>query len=101
MTKSTQYNEVRNIILVVKFNEPSLDVGFKYQPVTIEAHCEALTTEKAVRNVINRVLIGTITDTPITLKQIYNNMNKTTVGGILADVLKGALLDALDVDPSI
>jgi hypothetical protein len=101
MAKQTQYDDVKNILLVVRFNEPAGEAGQKYQPVIIEARCEALTTEGAVRNVVSKTLIGAVQDAPLTLRQIYINVNKTTVGGLLANILKEAILDALNIDPSV
>lgn len=88
-------------MIVVNFNQPAGEYGQKYQPAVVEVRCEALTDEGAVRNVSSKVNIGSVIDAPLTLKQIYAQVNKTTVGGILAGALKAALLDAIQEDASV
>ena len=97
MAKDTQYTEIRNLLLVVSFNQP-LPEEVKYQPVVIEARCEARTPEGAVRNVSKRLDVGTVVDTPLTDKQIYTRIS--AVSPQLAGVLKDAIIEALNVDPS-
>ena len=98
MAKNTQYTETRNLILVISFNQPAGEMGTKYQPVVIEARCEAWTPEGAVRNVSKRLDVGTVVDTPLTNKQIYTKVS--AVSPQLAGVLKDAIIEALNVDPS-
>lgn len=97
MARTTSYDNVRNIHLVVSFNQPAGN-SVDLIPAVIEARCEAITPEGAVRNVVNKVEVGNVIQTPLTLKQIYNQVNKTTVGGLLAGALKDAILDAINVD---
>lgn len=100
MARTTNYSNIRNLLLIVSFNQPA-ENGTKYQPAVIEARCEAITDEGAVRSVVNTVGVGAVTQTPLTLKQIYNQVNKTTVGALLAGALKDCLLDAINTDPSV
>ena len=104
--KSTSYSEVKNLMIVITFNHPTtvLENGVtvnKYQPVVVEVRTDALTVEGACRGVIGRQNIGNPTINPLTLKQIYTQVNKTTVGGILAGVLKTAVQEAIADDVSV
>lgn len=96
--KSTQYSELRNTLLVISFNQPTGEMGREIQPVVIEARTEAITPEGAVRNVTNKVNIGETINTKLTNEELY----KTVYGisEVLAEALKGVLLDAVEEDMS-
>jgi len=98
MAKDTQYTAIRNLILVVSFNQPGGEMGRQIQPVVVECRAEAWTPEGAVRNVSKRLDVGTVVDTPLTDKQIYTKIS--AVSPQLAGVLKDAIIEALNVDPS-
>ena len=91
--KTTNYLDIRNLLLVVSFNQPTGDHGELIQPVVIEARCEAITDEMAVRNVVNTVNIGAVVQTKLTNEEIF----KTVFGisPVLAKALEGVLLDAV------
>lgn len=101
MSKVTSYETVKNILIVASFNQP-VDVNGvqKYQTV-IEVRADTLITEGAVRGVIAKTTVGTATDIPRTNKQIYNQINSTQTGGILAGILKTAIIDAINENVSI
>jgi hypothetical protein len=61
--KATNYSELRNLLLVVSFNQPTGEHGQDIQPVVIEARTEAVTVEGACLNVRNLVNIGGSTNT--------------------------------------
>jgi len=98
MSKQTTYSELRNVLVVVSFNQPAGMMGDMYQPVVIEARGGAITTEGAVRNMVNRVKIGEISDSPIINEELY----KATyaLSPVLAEALKGVLLDGVNEDMS-
>ena len=98
MAKNTQYTETRNLILVVSFNQPEGEMGRKYQPVVVECRAEAWTPEGAVRNVVNRMKIGEVTDTPLTNEEVYKAVY--ALSPVLAEVLKGTLLEGVSEDMS-
>lgn len=99
MAKTTQYSEVRNVLIVIGFNEP-VNIGEtkKYQPVVINTRMDAITTEGAVRGVSGIVNIGEPVDVPLSGRQVYSALNKTQTGSILANALKETYLEAIDED---
>ena len=98
MSKQTSYRELRNLLIVVSFNQPTGEMGREIQPVVIEARTEAVTDEGAVRNVINKVEIGEPVETKLTNEEIY----KTVFGisEVLAKALEGVLMDGISQDVS-
>lgn len=101
MPLATSYGEIRNPLIVISFNQPAGENGQQYQPAVIETRCEAITTEGAVRNVVSKTNVGQVSDTKISLKQIYTAMNKATVGALLANTFKEAMLEALSEDVTL
>ena len=69
--KQTNYTELKNLLLVVSFNQPTGERGQEIQPVIIEARAESLTAEGAVLNVKNEVRIGEATIEKLTNEEIY------------------------------
>ena len=96
--KQTNYSELRNLLLVVSFNQPAGEIGTKVQPIVIEAHGEAWTPENAVRNVINRVNIGKVIDTELTEEELYKAVYG--LSPVLAEVLQGVLMEGVAKDVS-
>lgn len=98
MSKQTEYSELRNLLLVVSFNQPTGEHGQEIQPVVIEARAESLTLEGAVRNVVNKVDIGK----PVAVKLTNEELYKTVYGisPVLAKALEGVLLDGIEEDVS-
>jgi hypothetical protein len=96
--KQTNYNELRNLLLVVSFNQPTGQNGQEIQPVVIEARCESITTEGAVLNVKNEVKIGDVVQTPLTHEELF----KTVYGisPVLAKALEGVLFEGIAQDVS-
>lgn len=96
--KPTNYSELRNLLLVISFNQPTGEMGQQIQPVVIEARAEALTTENAVLNVKNEVKIGATVAEKLTNEELF----KTVYGisEVLAKALEGVLLDGIAQDVS-
>lgn len=99
MAKTTNYSSVDKEVVIINFNQERPDG--KFTPAVITVRCDALTDEGAIRTISKSTEVGTPTSTKLTLKQIYNAVNKNATGGIVAGVLKDAFLEAIDVDPSI
>ena len=97
MAKNTKYSELRNLLLVVSFNQPT-ENPVEIQPVVVEARCEAITDEGAVRNVINTVNIGEVVTEKLTNEELF----KTVYGisPVLAKALEGVLLEGISEDVS-
>ena len=96
--KSTNYSELRNLLLVVSFNQPTGEHGQKIQPVVIEARVEAITTEGAVRNVTSKVEIGEPVTEKLTNEEIYKTVY--SISPVLAKALEGVLMDGVSEDMS-
>lgn len=94
MARTTTYSDIKNLIIVVSFNRPAGEHGQQIRPVVVA-------DEGAVRNITSTSEIGALQDAPLTLKQIYTNINKSTVGPILAEVLKTAVLEAISTDVTV
>jgi hypothetical protein len=99
MARTTNYSELRNLLLVVSFNQPTGEHGLDIQPVQVEARCEAVTTEGAVRNVSTKLNVGAVQDTKLTNKEIYTRVKAFNTP--LANLLKDAILEALNEDISV
>lgn len=101
--KATNYTDINNLMVVVNFNrETTTEEGEqRFIPAVIEVRADAITEDGAVRSIVETKNVGTLTDEPLTLKQIYTAVNKTTTGALIAGVLKDAVLEAIDSDPSI
>ncbi len=99
MSKSTNYSELRNLLLVISFNQPTGEHGQEIQPVVIEARTEAVTDEGAVRNVSTKLNIGAVQSTKLTNQEIYTKVKAFNVP--LANLLKDAILEALNENVSI
>jgi hypothetical protein len=98
MPKNTSYSELRNLLLVVSFNQPTGEMGQDIQPVVIEARAESLTLEGAVRNVVNKVNIGEPVTEKLTNEEIYKHVYG--ISPVLAKALEGVLLDGIEEDVS-
>lgn len=94
MPKSTNYSELRNLLLVVSFNQ--IRNQGSIQPVVINARAEALTTEGAVRNVNTELKIGYPVEIPLTNEEIYKQVYG--ISKVLAEALKGVLLEGINQD---
>lgn len=102
MAKNTQYTDTKNEMVVITFNrEKQTEQGTKYIPAVVEVRVDAITSEGASYGVKKEVEVGTLQDTPLTLKQIYNAVNKTTTGATISGVIKQAFIEAVATDPSI
>lgn len=93
--KLTNYSELKNIKIVISFNQ-SAGYSGEIQPMTIEALAEAWTPEDAVRNISSKLDIGEIANQKISNEEIY----KYTVGisEIVAEVLKNILNEGISED---
>jgi len=96
MVKQTNYSKLKNLLLVVSFNQPSGENGQKVQPIVIEARCNALTDEGAVRNVSTKLNVGVEQTIKLTNKEIYTKVK--AFNSQLGALLKDLVLDALDED---
>ena len=108
--KATNYSKINNLLLVVSFNQPT-DNPLDTQPIKIEARVEAITDEGAVRNVsktlnvgavrnVSKTLnVGAVQNTKLTNKEIYTKVK--AFNAPLANLLKSAILEALNEDVSI
>ncbi len=94
--KNTNYSELKNLSLAIRFNQSKHQDGF--QPVEIEARADALTTEGAIRNVSSRFNIGDVVETPLTNEEIYKQVYG--ISKVLATALKEVLLEGIDQDVS-
>ena len=95
MPKNTQYEEIKNLMLVVNFNQ--LDSEGKYQPVRIEARADVETTEHKGSCGVNKILnIGSPVNNPLTNKEIYTKVK--AFNSQLGTLIKDLVLDALDED---
>lgn len=97
--KSTTYSELRNLLLVVSFNQSTGENGQDIQPIVIEAKCEAITPEGAIRNVSTKLNVGTVQATKLTNKEIHTKVKAFNVP--LANLFKDIMLEALDEDVSV
>jgi hypothetical protein len=99
MSKQTNYNELKNTLIVISFNQPTGEHGQDIQPIQIEARTEPLTDEGAVRNVRNIVNIGEPVQVKLTNEEIYKQV--FGISEVLAKALEGVLLDAVDSDMTV
>ena len=102
MPKQTQYEEVKNLMLVVSFNkeERNLSTGMiEYVPVFIEARGDAITTEGGNAQFSKELKLGDLSETKLTNKQIYTKVNN--FNSQLGALLKDLVLDVLNEDVSI
>jgi len=100
MSKATNYSDIRNLQLVVSFNQPVMgENGHEFYPMVVEARADAITTEGAVRNVTKKLEVGAAVDEKLTNKEIYTKVKAFNTP--LANLLKSAVLEALDDDVSV
>ena len=96
--KPTNYSELRNLRVLVNFNQPAGYDGHSFQPVVIEAMAEAWTPEGAVRNVSNTLNLGEVSQALLTSEEIYKQVYG--ISEVLAEALKGVLLEGIAQDVS-
>lgn len=96
--KTTHYSKLNNLLLIVSFNQSTGDHGQDIQPIVVEARGESVTTEGAVLNVKSEVKIGDVVSEPLTNEEIYKTVYG--VSEVLAEALKGVLLDGVNEDVS-
>jgi len=82
--KATNYTNIKDLQIKVNFNQQA-DLGGKVYPAVITINCNAITTEGGILPIQVSSPIGSATATPLTIQQIYTQVNKTTVGGLLAN----------------
>ena len=104
MPKSTQYETIRNLMVVIGFNFLEQEKR-KLYPIRVEARGVAITSEGAQVKVSEIKNIGTPRNTlkgdvqAFTNKEIYEKVNELSPQ--LGKLVKDLVLDALDEDVSV
>lgn len=100
MSKATNYDKISKVNFLVETNNEvrQEDGTVKYQPITVTAQVNAITTEGGSRPVSKSATFGVLSVTPRTIQQLYTTMNN--VNSNLGTLLKDLVLEAIDVDPS-
>jgi len=90
MGKATSYTDIRGLTLKITFNEPEADL---FIPMMVRVMGDVTTEDGGRKRLHAGHEIGNLVESPLTFKQIYNN-----VPAVMQPFLKDFVEEAIDLD---